>query len=354
MAHLARIALIAALGATTAGALVACSTFRTSGSDATDASAGDDGGASVDAGASTFHVVQRVADAGSLNAVWGANASSVHAVGDDGMIYDYDGTSWNAVVGTTGAKLGGVWGTGPNDVYAVGTLAADARGVVFHYDGSGWTEQIELPIGLVSVWGIADTVYAGGLQGTVYKKTTTRDWYQLIQLEPNPNITVQVPGPILFSIAGNAPDKVLVAGDVDTLYLFRGSSQWVPFYDPVDRSRAYRSVWGPPSATTSFFVGANYYGVWQLTDSPELLTLHEERDKPERKDQSVWGIWGPSSDRLIFVGDAGRIMTYDGGPDGLVVRDSPTDRSLFGVWGSSPDDVWIVGDDAVILHGSMP
>jgi hypothetical protein len=312
---------------------------------------------SPDAGgaqASTFEIVQQRSDAGSLNAIWGAGPNDIHAVGDDGMIFDYDGTRWSQVVGTTGAKLGGVWGTGPKDIYAVGTLSADARGIILHYNGLGWTEETELPTGLVSVWGTDGVVYAGGLDGIVYKKTASRGWYKLIALEANPYIAKTRYAPILFSIAGNAADKVLIAGDVDTVFLFRGSSQWVPLYDPVDRTRAFRSVWGPKSATLKLYVGANYFGVWQYTESDVTLKLHEEKDASEKASQSVWGIWGTTSDRVIFAGDSGRIMTYDGGSSGLRIWPSPTRRALFGVWGSAPDNVWMVGDGATILRGRMP
>jgi hypothetical protein len=318
------------------------------------AEAASEGGVEADGAVSAFAIVHERADAGSLNAIWGAGPSEVHAVGDDGMIFDWDGTRWNEVVGVTGAKLGGVWGRGPNDAYAVGTLAAGARGIVMHYDGRGWTQQIELPTGLVSVWGIDDTIYAGGLDGVLYKKTSARDWYRLIALEPNPEIPKTQFSPILYSISGNAPDKVLVAGDIDTVYFFRGSSQWVPFYDPVDRTRAYKSVWGARSASTNLYVGANYFGVWLFTDAPEILSLHEEKDSLDKKDKAIWGIWGTASDHVMFVGDEGRIMTYDGGPNGLVSHPSPTQKSLFGVWGSSASDVWIVGEGATILRGKMP
>jgi hypothetical protein len=299
-------------------------------------------------------VVQERADAGALNAIWGSGPDDIHAVGDDGMIFDYDGTRWNEVVGTTGAKLGGVWGTGPKDVYAVGVLRANAHGVVFHNDGTGWREQIEVPNGLVSIWGIDGTIWAGGLDGVVYKKTTTKDWYPLITLEVNPYITKTDFAPILYSIYGNASDKVLVAADVDTVYYFRGSSQWVPYYDPVDRTRAYRSVWGPRGASTKLYIGANYFGVWLFEDAPDFLTLHEEKDDPAKAQQYVQAIFGLTSDRVIFVGDSGRIMTYDGGPNGLKIHPSPTKRALYGVWASGPQDAWIVGENALILHGKMP
>lgn len=45
--------------------------------------------------------------------------------------------------------LHGIWGSGPNDVYAVGT-----HGTLLHYDGRGWSPmQSGEPSTLVSIWG---------------------------------------------------------------------------------------------------------------------------------------------------------------------------------------------------------
>jgi hypothetical protein len=303
---------------------------------------------------SPFAVVQRIPDAGALNGVWGSGPSDVHAVGDDGVILDYDGHTWTPVVGTSGASLEGVWGNGPQDIYAVGVLRAGERGIILHNDGTGWVEEAEVPTGLLSVWGVDDLRFAVGLDGVVYKKTSARDWYQLVTLAPNPNVEARTNAPELFSIWGNDATNVLVAGDVDTNFNFVGASMWVPLYDPVDRTRAYRAVWGPPGPSPNLFVGANYYGVWWFTGKDQaLIKIHEEQDLPERAQQYFYGVWGFSSDRVVMVGSSGRIMTYDGGPGGLATVTSPTAGDLGAVWGSAVDDVWIVGADQLILHGKL-
>jgi hypothetical protein len=113
-------------------------------------------------------------------------------------------------------------------------------------------------------------------------------------------------------------------------------------------------MWGPPSNNYLLYFGANYYGIWLVQGDISIsFTVHEERDQPERENQFVTGIWGPSSDRVIFVGDDGRIMTLDASHN-VVIQPSPTTAALSAVWGSSPDDVWIVGDDMTILHGALP
>jgi len=58
----------------------------------------------------------------------GQRAVDIFAVGDDGTIVHWDGTAWSAQASGTDALLGDVWGSGPNDVFAVGL------GKIVHYD----------------------------------------------------------------------------------------------------------------------------------------------------------------------------------------------------------------------------
>ena len=55
-----------------------------------------------------------------LYGVWGTSATNVYAVGTDGTILRYDGTSWAAMTSGTTQELRAVWGTSAANVYAVG------------------------------------------------------------------------------------------------------------------------------------------------------------------------------------------------------------------------------------------
>ncbi|MDB5212242.1 MAG: hypothetical protein JWO86_169 [Myxococcaceae bacterium] len=347
-----------------AGALsvAACSELRIAdvhdgaASDASDEASDPDGGTP-----SRFTIVQQTPDGGSLESVFGFAANDIYAAGENGTILHYDGASWTKGAMTTGALLAKVWGRAPNDVYAVGVLAEAARGVLMHNDGKGWIEEREFDDGLTAVWGTKDFTLVGGLNGKIYKKTATRDWYLLVTLEKNPFATPEPNihpddnfAPVVDALWGNDATHFGAACDLDTTVFYRDPSMWVPEYDPVNRKRRFRSVWGPPGASYNLFFGANYNGVWLVqNDIAMSLSLHEERDTPERVDQAVWGIWGTATDNVLFVGDKGRIMSWKGQGDVTIVP-APTTTGLSAVWGSSADDVWIVGDDMTILHGSMP
>lgn len=97
----------------------------------------------------------------------------VWACGDDGRVIRYDpetGGVTDHVTGTT-AKLWGVWGAAPDDVWTVGVDAAGGA-VLRHFDGVSWTAgdvpAADEPHGLYKVWGrSADDVWACGEKGAV-------------------------------------------------------------------------------------------------------------------------------------------------------------------------------------------
>lgn len=73
---------------------------------------------------------------GVLEDIW-CSPSSVHvvAVGWNGQVIRYDGTSWIIEGSGSASSLRGVWGSAPDDVYAVGD-----EGQVAHFDGTSWSQ----------------------------------------------------------------------------------------------------------------------------------------------------------------------------------------------------------------------
>ncbi|MGH7620068.1 MAG: hypothetical protein ACREPM_22870 [Gemmatimonadaceae bacterium] len=85
------------------------------------------------AGAVISCAADGVAAQGPFYAIWGTSATNAFAVGANGHIVHFDGSSWSAMTSPTTGRLGAVGGTGPNDVWAVGDTAA------LHYDGTKWS-----------------------------------------------------------------------------------------------------------------------------------------------------------------------------------------------------------------------
>jgi hypothetical protein len=313
---------------------------------------GTDGGTSTDA-ATLWSTVQDEPDGGALRAVWGSAPDDVHIVGDDGAIRDFDGTQWYAVQLGSGNQMSGVWGQSKNDVWAAGTIAVNGRGVLFHKTTDKWIQFGTTPLGLKSVWGIADQRWAVGVQGGIFSGDVNMPFATGVQAQPNPDVPPTLDAPINWQIAGNSLTSVMIAADVDTTFFWDGA-MWHTYVDPVDRTRAFRSMFGLPSTSTDLWYGANYFGIWHFTGATNpVVQYHEEKDRPEDVARSIWSIWGDGA-RLIAVGDEGRIMIVDMQSMGVSTLPSPTPRSLYGVWGSSFADVYIVGEGGLILHGAVP
>ncbi|MBI5067337.1 MAG: hypothetical protein HZB56_03785 [Deltaproteobacteria bacterium] len=95
-----------------------------------------------------------------VNAIWGTGPDDVWAVGDGGMLLHFDGTAWTAVDSGVRSQLLSVWGSGPQDVWAVGQSA------ILHWDGTRMqrltlqTPQYDWIDGATAVWGSGrDDVY---------------------------------------------------------------------------------------------------------------------------------------------------------------------------------------------------
>jgi hypothetical protein len=106
---------------------------------------------------------------GDHNAVWGSSANDVWIAGCDqtatacGFVKHLENGTFSRVATPAAAALVGLWGSGPNDIFAVGK-----GGAILHYDGSDWTpEAVPTSADLRAVWGAAGEVLAVGASGTI-------------------------------------------------------------------------------------------------------------------------------------------------------------------------------------------
>lgn len=66
------------------------------------------------------------------------------------------------------------------------------------------------------------------------------------------------------------------------------------------------------------------------------------RYEPIPSGPALWWIWGHGDQRWA-VGEAGRVLRFDGRTWGVEPTQLPDSAVLWGVWGSGPDDLWAVG-----------
>jgi hypothetical protein len=332
---------------------LACASLKLAPADAgTDADAGD---AEVDAGPETgFEIVRHEGDAGAFHALFVSDPDTVYIGGDNGAVIEKrPAGAWADVILGSGVDVASLWSSGPDEVLAVGTTRNTNSGPIFRRSaGKRWIQIGTAPHGLRSVWGSGDARFAVGNDGVIYSGPPSDPLGTGMQVEPNENVAKTLFVPILHSVGGNDDKHVMIAADYDTTLFFDGT--WHRYEDPIDRTRSFRSIWGPPGATTDIYQGANYYGLWHFTGSANPVTqLNEEKDQPQNFNRWIWGIWGPSADKIICVGDGGRIMTYDRQTSKVTIQPSPTTKSLYAIGGTSLDDIWIVGEEQLVLHGHL-
>jgi hypothetical protein len=133
----------------------------------------------------TIPALDREFDA--LLKVWGTGPNQVFAIGHRGVVLRYDGQAWTQELAGTTADLVSLWGTGPSEIVAVG---GRANGVIARYDGQAWTsETIGLLPGLNGVWMAQDGVaFVVGTDGVALELAAGSFDWTLVDRSVRPDI----------------------------------------------------------------------------------------------------------------------------------------------------------------------
>lgn len=281
-----------------------------------------------------------------------------------------DEASWCPVAAPlAGHRLLGVWGSGSNDVWAVGT-----SGTIVHWDGTAWT-SVGDPAHLETygaVWGSsAHDVWVASSRGLVLRGTGIgTEWTAAPAVAPARYSWD--PEAMLYALWGTSATDVWAGGDpypVDDWGNVK--SQWCTSSDPdapwtgglvstgsPATTPPIRSIWGSSADDVWAVGGAD--GLYYSTNSTYGKTYHatsrDEQGAPEWTEvdsQSLpllYAVWGSSKDDVWAVGDAGTIRHYTAGLARWDIVESPTTANLRAVWGSGPKDVWIAGDAGAVFH----
>jgi hypothetical protein len=221
--------------------------------------------------------------------IWGSGPNDVWAIG--GSTYHYDGTAWTEADKHPGARI---WGSGPNDVWSVGDSGYCCnKRPIYHFDGTAWSPAYDPMAELDAIW-------------------------------------------------GSGPNDVWATG-VSTILHFDGTSWKRDPYGPGFRLSA---LWGSSSTDVWLFggaaLGAGAGGRYSHFDGGSWTVLSVS-DPLARND----ALWGSSPRDIWSVGDG--LMHWDGlrftQERGYL---GPT--RFYGVWGTGPNDVWAVREDGTVLH----
>ena len=289
-----------------------------------------------------------------LSSVWGTGPSDVWAAGGAGTIVHWDGVRWTATPSGTRVDISRLWGSGSDDVWAVGqTYSADVAtmgvdtithtaGLVLHWDGHSWSAvSVPTTAYLADLWGTGpNDVWAVGndADSWVVLRWDGHQWSELARLDG---------GLPISGIWGSGPDDVRVYGDL-IMYHFDGhawAKENLGTIASVTRlgGTGKSDVWaignaiGPDFANIAHFDGTT----WDTSSSISTMQL--------------FGVSVRNQNDAWIVGQEGRMLRWDGhawsdAATGPTVGDPATRPALTSVWGSGPGDVWAVGTNGGILH----
>ena len=325
----------------------------------------DDFSVSSKCGAPSGEVEEKKNDFPTLWDVWGTGSDNVYAVGNGGAIIHWDGNSWKQ---QTGGQTRDFYGVGGSDEYLV-VVGADGEALA-NFDG-GLNAQ-NVPVGanlrdVVTISGIESI--AVGDQGTIVRNGSS-GW---VDESPGTFTT--------FNAVWSDGASVVTVGDIGTIYHRVGNS-WQSKSSTTNNN--LRGLWGADGnniyACGDKGVIVRYDGTqWNnegelLKDSNgallngiigfgaegPIISVGSSGDSVIFKD-GVWSkagskvntnelhdVWGAVEDEVWAVGNLGTIIKWSGTNWSEIV--SPTPFSLYAVWGRSQEEVYAVGQNGVLIQ----
>ena len=282
-----------------------------------------------------------------LHGVWGSGPNDVYAVGENGTIVHYAGAWWSTTPSGTTATLYDVWGSGRADVFAVG----DA-GTILHYDGTDWSAMDSTTTQpLNGVWGSGpNDVFAVGGDGTIlhYDGST---W----------SVMSSGTTEALADVWSSGPNDAFAVGGETILH-----------YDGIAWSTMEHNQWVPDGGFSGVW-GSGPNTVFAVTGKPSLYVGGAAFYRYDGALWSEWnvryplhryqGIGGNGPNDVFVVGydfvywddmprrfSEGGAFRYCGGTLNLSKMDAGTKMLLNAVWCAGPDDVFAVGAAGTILR----
>lgn len=246
-----------------------------------------------------------------LNSVHSFSDGTTFAAGDGGVILRWDGGEWSRPATPTGQNLYGIWGTGPDDMWAVGGAKGTAeRGTILRNRDGQWT-TVEWPRtehpdvqALYALWGTGrDNVYIAGQNGALLH------W-------DGDTIRTQESGTgrDLRAIRGTGSDQIIaVGGGSEGIVVRLGEEGWQA--RPLEGYPGVHDIWlsGPQSGWIvgrQGLAGRLRFGAEDFTFKPVSVSTSMTL-------RSISGADGPG---LFAVG--GTFGTPEGPYNGILLRRS--------------------------------
>ena len=258
--------------------------------------------------------------------IWGSSENNMYAVGYDGTVVHFDGSTWNVEFtdGSSPTYLSSVWGNSDSNVYTCG-----AGGALLHFDTAWQVLSTHTYFNLWDVWGISDMVYMVGTNGTIIRTIGST----MTKMETG--ITNS-----LYSIWGSAQNNLYAVGWGGKILHFNGSA-WTEDDDMTDFG--FLSVWGADE-NDIYAAGQTVLHYDGAAWSPVRV-----RNEPDFND--VWAGTDGTYEQVVTVGSGGHIMVSAGTEAfySMTVNDGSVTTNFNGVGGFSDTAWFVVGDNGTIL-----
>ena len=291
--------------------------------------------------------------------------------------------SWDIAlqIGVDRGALLSVWGTTPDDIYAVGgqlLSATDSTGVLYHRDGGTWTEQA-LPDGtpmLHWIYGVDGELWTVGRKGAALRREGD------VWVSHSTGVDT-----ILWGIWGASKDALWTVGgdgvDDPPVLLGWDGETWTPVVLPdTGDSGGLFKIWGTGAADVTavgdrglalHFDGAAWtvqptgdladlISVWGRAPDQHLAVGGRANARIARWDGATWtgetlaipglsGVWMDPSGAATLVGNQGTIVELPADSMTPTLQDSPTLLLLHAVFGFAEGQRFAVGGS---LNGAPP
>jgi hypothetical protein len=259
-----------------------------------------------------------------------------------------------------------VWGSGPEDVWAVGERRFGGSGVIHHFDGSTWSA---LPTKTTALWAVQGNdsrhVLAVGDYGTVLAGDGSPRWeasnvgsraslYDAWSSAADDVFAIRYPNRILQWDGSAWRERASSDGDLRAIWGSGGTDVWA-----VGSGTSALHFDGKEWSKVSLGVEADLYAVWgngprdvwSAGDGADGATALVHFDGTEWTRISGVpllfpnAIWGSAVDDIWLggfpAGDGSTLLHFDGSV--WQAFPVPFEAPILSLWGSASDDVWAAG-----------
>lgn len=257
-----------------------------------------------------------------IQSVWGSGPDDIYAVGSLGTLAHYTGGKWRGEDAGTSATLTAVWGSGAGDVY----VSVNAN-VILHSTGNGTWTRVPFDSGytFATVWGTGkDDVYASA--SILFHNDGSGDWAKEDDLG---NVN---------SIWGSSATDLYAVGNYGagpTVFHSAGDGHWQPQSNSPKASLASVSGSGP----TRLFAAGSHFVFSSKGDGDWTQELSNDAD-------SLKAVWAPTADAVFACGQLGSFYRSNGSGDWSEAEAIDpvglgSTATCLSIWGTGPDDIYL-------------